>query len=212
MVYQTTYRHSQNNLLMGCVYVLQYVSIFCSHALIGFFHTQMFTFHTVSCFCRTSICTVDFKFVWLFHLMAPFHHLSARHPIIWHVCWQILSGGKNAVARKFIGLLSPAQVFAYQWSETCTTSRILSQIADADKPSLHKVLGGRESMDHLYPKSLDGFLMIITSSGDMTYLSENVSHYLGLTQVETDTRLVYHKTWPIWGFYYFPLLKAISWP
>lgn len=38
-------------------------------------------------------------------------------------------------------------------------------------------------MDSLYLKSLEGFVAVVTSDGDMIFLSENVSKYMGLTQV-----------------------------
>eukprot|EP00914_Ancora_sagittata_P033881 GHVO01068457.1.p1 GENE.GHVO01068457.1~~GHVO01068457.1.p1 ORF type:complete len:762 (-),score=117.54 GHVO01068457.1:444-2465(-) len=39
-------------------------------------------------------------------------------------------------------------------------------------------------MDGLYPKAVEGFLFLVTSSGDLTYVSESVSLYLGLTQLD----------------------------
>ena len=47
-------------------------------------------------------------------------------------------------------------------------------------------------MDALFPKALDGFMLVLSSNGDMVYLSENVSDYLGVSQVgkiSRDTRL-----------------------
>uniref|UniRef100_A0A8D0CF76 Hypoxia-inducible factor 3-alpha n=1 Tax=Salvator merianae TaxID=96440 RepID=A0A8D0CF76_SALMN len=41
-----------------------------------------------------------------------------------------------------------------------------------------------EQVDAYYLKALDGFLMVLTEEGDMIYLSENVSKYLGLSQLE----------------------------
>lgn len=38
-------------------------------------------------------------------------------------------------------------------------------------------------MDTLYPKSLQGFVAVVTSEGDMIFLSENISKFVGLTQV-----------------------------
>lgn len=34
-----------------------------------------------------------------------------------------------------------------------------------------------------YLKALDGFVLVISSDGDLVYLSENVSEYLGVSQV-----------------------------
>lgn len=37
--------------------------------------------------------------------------------------------------------------------------------------------------DELYLKALDGFVMVISTDGDLVFLSENVSQHLGLSQV-----------------------------
>lgn len=37
--------------------------------------------------------------------------------------------------------------------------------------------------ESVFLKSLEGFLLVISSEGDFVYLSENVSDYLGITQV-----------------------------
>lgn len=36
---------------------------------------------------------------------------------------------------------------------------------------------------NMYLTVLEGFLMVVTTKGDMIYLSDNVSKYMGLTQV-----------------------------
>lgn len=38
-------------------------------------------------------------------------------------------------------------------------------------------------MDSLYLKSLEGFVTVVTSDGDMIFLSENINKFMGLTQV-----------------------------
>lgn len=42
---------------------------------------------------------------------------------------------------------------------------------------------GGEPLDACYLKALEGFVMVLTTEGDMAYLSENVSKHLGLSQV-----------------------------
>lgn len=42
-------------------------------------------------------------------------------------------------------------------------------------------------MDSLYLKSLEGFVAVVTSDGDIIYLSENINKFMGLTQVRTQT-------------------------
>lgn len=38
-------------------------------------------------------------------------------------------------------------------------------------------------MDAFYAQALAGFIMVLTEEGDMVYLTENVSKYVGITQV-----------------------------
>lgn len=45
---------------------------------------------------------------------------------------------------------------------------------------------------YLYLKILEGFLMVISTEGDMIFLSENVSKYMGLTQVHTNRHLYFY--------------------
>lgn len=37
--------------------------------------------------------------------------------------------------------------------------------------------------DSLFLKALEGFLLVVSSDGDIIFLSENVNEYLGLSQV-----------------------------
>ncbi|XP_077056949.1 endothelial PAS domain-containing protein 1 isoform X4 [Siphateles boraxobius] len=51
-------------------------------------------------------------------------------------------------------------------------------------------------MDSLYLKSLEGFVAVVTSDGDMIFLSENVSKCMGLTQVELTGHSIFDFTHP----------------
>lgn len=42
-------------------------------------------------------------------------------------------------------------------------------------------------MDSWYLKSLGGFISVVTSDGDMIFLSENINKFLGLTQVSMNS-------------------------
>lgn len=42
---------------------------------------------------------------------------------------------------------------------------------------------GDAHMDSLYLKSLEGFVTVVTTDGDMIFLSENINKFMGLTQV-----------------------------
>uniref|UniRef100_A0A672GQ80 Endothelial PAS domain-containing protein 1-like n=1 Tax=Salarias fasciatus TaxID=181472 RepID=A0A672GQ80_SALFA len=51
-------------------------------------------------------------------------------------------------------------------------------------------------MDSLYLKSLEGFVTVVTSDGDMVFLSENISKFMGLTQVELTGHSIFDFTHP----------------
>uniref|UniRef100_A0A8D0DYN6 Endothelial PAS domain protein 1 n=1 Tax=Salvator merianae TaxID=96440 RepID=A0A8D0DYN6_SALMN len=53
-----------------------------------------------------------------------------------------------------------------------------------------------QQMDNLYLKALEGFVAVITQDGDMIFLSENVSKYMGLTQVELTGHSIFDFTHP----------------
>ncbi|XP_036429722.1 endothelial PAS domain-containing protein 1b [Colossoma macropomum] len=51
-------------------------------------------------------------------------------------------------------------------------------------------------MDSLYLKSLEGFVSVVTSDGDMVFLSENINKFMGLTQVELTGHSIFDFTHP----------------
>ncbi|KAF7705513.1 endothelial PAS domain-containing protein 1 [Silurus meridionalis] len=51
-------------------------------------------------------------------------------------------------------------------------------------------------MDILYLKSLQGFVAVVTSEGDMIFLSENISKFMGLAQVELMGHSIFDFTHP----------------
>ncbi|XP_062980035.1 endothelial PAS domain-containing protein 1 [Elgaria multicarinata webbii] len=53
-----------------------------------------------------------------------------------------------------------------------------------------------QQMDNLYLKALEGFITVITQDGDMIFLSENISKYMGLTQVELTGHSIFDFTHP----------------
>nr|ALS35219.1 hypoxia-inducible factor 2a [Phrynocephalus przewalskii] len=53
-----------------------------------------------------------------------------------------------------------------------------------------------QQMDNLYLKALEGFIMVITQDGDMIFLSENISKFMGLTQVELTGHSIFDFTHP----------------
>ncbi|XP_051936676.1 endothelial PAS domain-containing protein 1-like [Hippocampus zosterae] len=53
-----------------------------------------------------------------------------------------------------------------------------------------------EEMSSLYLKSLEGFITVVTSDGDMIFLSENINKFVGLTQVELTGQSIFDFTHP----------------
>nr|AGT15727.1 hypoxia induced factor 2 alpha [Clarias batrachus] len=51
-------------------------------------------------------------------------------------------------------------------------------------------------LDSLYLKSLEGFISVVTSDGDMIFLSENINKFMGLTQVELIGHSIFDFTHP----------------
>ncbi|XP_025105789.1 endothelial PAS domain-containing protein 1-like isoform X1 [Pomacea canaliculata] len=51
-------------------------------------------------------------------------------------------------------------------------------------------------IDHLYPKSLEGFVFILSREGDIIYISESVSKYLGIQQIELIGQSIYDFAHP----------------
>lgn len=45
-----------------------------------------------------------------------------------------------------------------------------------------------DPMDAFYPQALAGFIMMLTEDGDMSYLTENVSRHIGITQVQRNEK------------------------
>ncbi|CAL8254252.1 unnamed protein product [Lota lota] len=53
-----------------------------------------------------------------------------------------------------------------------------------------------KQMDSLYLKSLEGFVTVVTSDGDIAFLSDNISKFMGLTQVELTGHSIFDFTHP----------------
>lgn len=53
---------------------------------------------------------------------------------------------------------------------------------DSDDVKVSPLINKVDS-DKMALKSLDGFLLILSGDGDITYVSENISEFLGLSQV-----------------------------
>ncbi|XP_061913955.1 endothelial PAS domain-containing protein 1-like [Entelurus aequoreus] len=53
-----------------------------------------------------------------------------------------------------------------------------------------------EQMSSFYLKSLEGFVTVVTSDGDMIFLSENINKFMGLTQVELTGHSIFDFTHP----------------
>ncbi|XP_008554125.1 hypoxia-inducible factor 1-alpha isoform X2 [Microplitis demolitor] len=64
--------------------------------------------------------------------------------------------------------------------------------------ALNKPLAKTESTigDEFFSQALDGFMLVLASNGDMVYLSENVSDYLGISQLDMMGQSVYDYSHP----------------
>ncbi|XP_053568231.1 endothelial PAS domain-containing protein 1 isoform X2 [Bombina bombina] len=72
------------------------------------------------------------------------------------------------------------------------THKVLSSVcADNDIDT-----DSEKQMDSLYLKALEGFVAVVTQDGDMIFLSENISKYMGLTQVELTGHSIFDFTHP----------------
>ncbi|XP_058237213.1 endothelial PAS domain-containing protein 1b isoform X1 [Hemibagrus wyckioides] len=97
------------------------------------------------------------------------HQLPLPHSISSHL-------DKASIMRLAISFLRTCKLFTsgYHTSET-----------DIDR-----------QMDSLYLKSLEGFISVVTSDGDMIFLSENINKFMGLTQVELMGHSIFDFTHP----------------
>ncbi|XP_029087277.1 endothelial PAS domain-containing protein 1 isoform X2 [Monodon monoceros] len=81
-----------------------------------------------------------------------------------------------------IGYESPFPLACHIWALICSESE---PEAEAD-----------QQMDNLYLKALEGFIAVVTQDGDMIFLSENISKFMGLTQVELTGHSIFDFTHP----------------
>jgi len=56
--------------------------------------------------------------------------------------------------------------------------------------------GEQAAMDKLFPKALEGFVMVLAKEGDLVYLSEDIQKHLGLAQVDLIGHSLYDFTHP----------------
>ncbi|RXN09615.1 hypoxia-inducible factor 2 alpha A [Labeo rohita] len=99
------------------------------------------------------------------------HQLPLPHSISSHL-------DKASIMRLAISFLRTRKLF----NSGCTIQQTRSQ--------------DDSQMDSLYLKSLEGFVAVVTSDGDMIFLSENVSKFMGLTQVELTGHSIFDFTHP----------------
>ncbi|XP_059388274.1 endothelial PAS domain-containing protein 1-like isoform X1 [Carassius carassius] len=99
------------------------------------------------------------------------HQLPLPHSVSSHL-------DKASIMRLAISFLRTRKLF----NSGCTVQQTRSQ--------------DYSQMDSLYLKSLEGFVAVVTSDGDMIFLSENVSKFMGLTQVELTGHSIFDFTHP----------------
>ncbi|XP_023819367.1 endothelial PAS domain-containing protein 1 [Oryzias latipes] len=99
------------------------------------------------------------------------HQLPLPHSVSSHL-------DKASIMRLAISFLRTRKLLA-----TCGSSGS----SDSDKDA---------HMDSLYLKSLEGFITVVTTDGDMIFLSENINKFMGLTQVELTGHSIFDFTHP----------------
>ncbi|XP_039203406.1 endothelial PAS domain-containing protein 1 isoform X1 [Crotalus tigris] len=72
------------------------------------------------------------------------------------------------------------------------THKLLSSVCSHNEREIET----DQQLDNLYLKALEGFITVITQDGDMIFLSENISKYMGLTQVELTGHSIFDFTHP----------------
>ncbi|KAJ8359722.1 hypothetical protein SKAU_G00162470 [Synaphobranchus kaupii] len=87
--------------------------------------------------------------------------------------------------------LDKASIMRLAISFLRTRKLISSCCADTDNDTEED-----RQMDSLYLKSLEGFVTVVTSDGDMIFLSENINKFIGLTQVEMTGHSIFDFTHP----------------
>ncbi|KOC66656.1 Hypoxia-inducible factor 1-alpha, partial [Habropoda laboriosa] len=69
-------------------------------------------------------------------------------------------------------------------------------VVDSIPGPLTKSESASNQMDELFSKALNGFMLVLSSDGNMIYLSENVSDYLGVSQMDMMGQSVYEYSHP----------------
>ncbi|ELK14732.1 Endothelial PAS domain-containing protein 1 [Pteropus alecto] len=72
------------------------------------------------------------------------------------------------------------------------THKLLSSVCSENESEAE----ADQQMDNLYLKALEGFIAVVTQDGDMIFLSENISKFMGLTQVELTGHSIFDFTHP----------------
>ncbi|KAL4647418.1 hypoxia-inducible factor 3-alpha-like isoform X2 [Arapaima gigas] len=79
---------------------------------------------------------------------------------------------------------------------TLSFLRIHSILHSGDVKIEPSTEGEEDLIDRCYPRALTGFVMVLTEEGDMVFLSESVSKYIGITQLELLGQSVYDFVHP----------------
>jgi hypoxia-inducible factor 1 alpha len=69
---------------------------------------------------------------------------------------------------------------------------MINLVPEPPEPDDHKILVD----DSIFLKSLEGFLVVMSSEGDVVYMSENVSDYLGITQIDLMGQNIFEYSHP----------------
>ncbi|XP_071512116.1 hypoxia-inducible factor 1-alpha-like isoform X1 [Diadema antillarum] len=108
-----------------------------------------------------------------------FYELAHTLPLAHNVCAQLDKAGIMRLVLSFLKI-----------------GKILPKEIKVEEKEDSKVKALDQIMDPHYQKSLDGFLLILSQEGDMVFISESVSKFVGINQVDLMGHSIYDYTHP----------------
>ena len=102
-------------------------------------------------------------------------HCIALHRIAWSVCLCIFACEEKSFSVYMFFECLHILHYLYIICISCTCLSVTVKPSSGDEEEA--------AIDKLFPKALEGFIMVLTKEGDLVYLSEDIQKHLGLSQV-----------------------------
>ncbi|XP_038074638.1 hypoxia-inducible factor 1-alpha-like [Patiria miniata] len=112
---------------------------------------------------------------------AIFYELAHQLPMPHSMCAQLDKAGIMRLLLSYLRI------------QHFTPKAIKSEPVDVDEDL---PLTAEQLIDNYYLKALDGFAMMLSQEGDVIFISENVSHYMGLKQIDLIGQSIYDFSHP----------------